>query len=99
MQLQGKSTLEYIVAQGYVRHLEFCIEVGLVRRAKQVLRILSQFTLAGCPDFVASIDRAKNWTDDAIAYERQHGSGAMLDRTHPLLKEYQQRALNRRRGE
>lgn len=76
---------------GYVRHLAFCVDVGLVARAQKVMGILSRYDLRTLPELAPIVSRAANWLPSAVKFESVHGSGSMLDVTNPRYIETSER--------
>lgn len=68
---------------GYLKHLDFCMDVGLVARTRQVTDLLVLYDLAELPALLPILERAKAWLPEATRYEAIHGNGSLLDRSHP----------------
>ncbi len=68
---------------GYLKHLEFCMDVGLVARAQQVADLLVLYDLAELAALIPILERAKAWLPEATRYEAIHGNGSLLNRNHP----------------
>lgn len=68
---------------GYLKHLDFCMEVGLVARARQVVGLLVLYDFAELAPLVPILERAKAWLPEATRYEAINGNGSLLDRSHP----------------
>lgn len=72
-----------IFTAGYLRHLDFCVDVGLVSRAQRVMEIVSRYDLGTLPELATILSRAADWLPGALRFEDIHGSGSMLDVKHP----------------
>ncbi|MBB4389402.1 hypothetical protein U8P80_10085 [Rhizobium beringeri] len=67
----------------YAKHLQFCMDVGYVRRAEKVVQILSQYDLAAESEVAKIVRSAAAWLVTAQSYEAEHGSGSYFNPTHP----------------
>ncbi len=76
---------------GYVRHLAFCVDVGLVARAQKVMGIVSRYDLGTLPELATILSRANDWLPGALEFESVHGAGSMLDVKHPRYLETSKR--------
>jgi len=72
-----------IFTAGYLRHLDFCVDVGLVGRAQKVMEILSRYDLKSLPELAKILRRAADWLPGALQFEGIHGSGSLLNVKHP----------------
>jgi hypothetical protein len=68
---------------GYLKHLDFCMDVGLVARAREVTEILSKYDLRHLAEFASIVDRARDWLPVAELFEASHGAGSLLNVSHP----------------
>ncbi|MBY3130069.1 MULTISPECIES: hypothetical protein [Rhizobium] len=77
---------------GYLRHLDFCIDVGFAARAQKVTEVLSKYDLSGLPELAKIMDRAREWLPGALRSEAINGNGSILDVNHPRYVEVSERA-------
>ena len=70
--------------------LKLAMERGSVRAVSNLLghRTFPGMMEAAGPEARAAIDAARAWLPEAAAFERNHGAGSRLDRSHPWNVEY-----------
>lgn len=75
-----------LLADSYIRHLDFCVEVGLVSRAGWVLDFVSRYDLSHSEELRGFFEKAEEWLPKAQEYEARHGKGSLLNRQHPRFR-------------
>lgn len=90
-EITAEPRLPDIFTVGYLRHLGFCVDVGLVARAQKVMDILSRYDLRTLPELATILSRANDWLPGALQFESVHGAGSMLDVKHPRYLETSER--------
>lgn len=78
----------------FAPHLKTCVEIGNVKRVREVIAAYGHRAVKSGKDDLISIFRdAEAWLENASEYEAVNGTGSMFDKQHPTVRKAMQTRL------